>query len=169
VAGEAAAFEVLVERYQRVMFNVALRMLGNSEDASDATQTCFVKAYERLQSYDSRYRFFSWLYRILTNECLNTLRARRPGEVVTLDLVAPASPDALEAAERRRAVQQALLSLPPEHRGVVVLRHYAELSYEEIGAALGIPKKTVKSRLYTARHRLGELLIPWSAPRVGSR
>jgi RNA polymerase sigma-70 factor (ECF subfamily) len=162
LAGDAAAFEVLVERYQRVMFNVALRMLGNYDDARDATQNCFVKAYQRLDSYDSRHRFFSWLYGVLKNECLNLRRARRPVEPVTPESAVATPSDGVESAEKRRAVQAALLTLPSMYREVIVLRHYAELSYEEMSAALGIPEKTVKSRLYTARQRLGELLLAWS-------
>ena len=157
--GDADAFEVLVGRHHRVLFSVALRMLGNYDDASDATQAAFIKAYERLGSFDPRYRFFSWIYRILLNECLNVRRSRKPHEEVTPELAVGGSPlDALEAAERRRRVQAALLSLSVEYRVVVVLRHFGSLSYDEIAAILSIPAKTVKSRLYTARQRLLELL-----------
>ena len=83
--GEAAAFEPLVDRYQRVLFGVALRLLGNYEDAKDATQTALVKAYEHLDGFDRDQRFFNWIYRILKNECLNVLRARRPSGPVSLD------------------------------------------------------------------------------------
>lgn len=160
VAGESEAFELLVARHERVLFRVALRMLGDYADARDATQTAFIKAYERIASFDSRFRFFSWMYRILLNECLNARRDRRPHEELSPQLVAGDSPfDALAVAERRRRVQDALLQLSPEHRAVVVLRHFAELSYDDIAITLGVPAKTVKSRLYTARQRLGELLI----------
>lgn len=158
--GEAAAFEALVVKYQRVLFNVALRMLGNYEDAQDAAQVAFVKAYRNLASYDSGGRFFSWLYRILLNECLNTRRDRRAHEPLPLELAACSSPlDALEADERRQLVQHALLALPHDYREVIVLRHFAELGYDDIAATLGVPARTVKSRLYTARQRLVELLI----------
>lgn len=158
-AGDADAFEVLVGRYHRVLFSVALRMLGDYDDASDATQAALIKAYEKLGSFDPRYRFFSWIYRILLNECLNARRSRKPHEEVTPELAVGGSPlDALEATERRRRVQAALLSLPVEYRVVVVLRHFGSLSYDEIAAILNIPAKTVKSRLYTARQRLLELL-----------
>jgi RNA polymerase sigma-70 factor (ECF subfamily) len=160
-AGEAEAFEELVRQYQRGLFNVALRMLGSYEDARDSTQNAFVKAYEHLDSFDPTQRFFSWIYRILKNECLNVLRARRPSEQVSLDLPAAVLADSVEAGERQRAVQRALLMLPPEYREVLVLRHFTELSYEEIASTVEIPVKTVKSRLYTARQRLGELLAEW--------
>jgi len=161
--GEQAAFGILVSRYQRVLFNVAFRMLGNREDAADATQTAFGRAYERLATYDDKFKFFSWIYRILSNECLNQLRARRPQTVVTPAMAVADGPlEQLEAAERQRVVQQALAGLSPEYREVITLRHFAELSYEEISDAVGIPEKTVKSRLYSARQQLGERLLGWS-------
>jgi len=159
-AGDTSAFEILVGRYDRVLFRVAFRMLGNQDDARDATQTAFVKAFQRLDSFDPRFRFFSWIYRILLNECLNARRDRRPSDVLAPDLAAAGSPmDGLEAADRRRVIQQALLTLPTEYRQVVVLRHFGELNYADIAETLGIPVSTVKSRLYTARQRLSEMLI----------
>ena len=161
LAGDTDAFEILVTRYERVLFRVACRMLGDHEDARDATQEAFLSAYRKLDRFDTRRRFFSWLYRILLNECLNARRDRRPHEAVTPELVVGGSvQDVVEASERRRRVQQALLALPHDYRAVIVLRHFEELGYDEIADALGIPSKTVKSRLYTARQRLGELLLP---------
>ena len=166
LSGDAGAFEVLVGRYERVLYTVALRMLGNAEDAADATQNAFLKAYEWLGSFDPAFRFFSWIYRILTNECLNALRDRRPQEPVTPEMaVAPGPLDALEADERRRVLQAALMTLPIDAREVIVLRHFGELSYDEMAATLGIPAKTVKSRLYTARQQLGQRLLGWSTRR----
>ena len=162
LSGETAAFEVLVLRYQRVLYTVALRLLGNRDEANDATQNAFVKAYERLSTYDPSYRFFSWMYRILTNECLNAIRARKPGEPITPDLPLTSLPvDRLEEGQRRAAVQAALEALSAEHREVVVLRHFGDLSYDEMAATLGIPAKTVKSRLYAARQQLGQHLLAW--------
>ena len=162
LAGQTEAFGALVTRYQRVMYTVALRMLGNAEDAQDATQDAFVKAYQRLASFDTSYRFYSWMYRILVNECLNVNRDRRPEEPLDDDAAGGGTPfdDAL-AAERRDQINVALLQLTPEYRTVVVLRHFAGQSYGEIAEALAIPEKTVKSRLYSARQRLGELLLGW--------
>lgn len=161
--GEPAAFEVLVGRYQQIMFNVALRMLGNYEDARDAAQNTFVKAYEKLGTYDPERRFFSWIYRILMNECLN-LR-RRPATEQLADTgaaVADSSEvDVVEAAERKRDVRQAILSLSPAYREVIVLRHFAALSYEQMSEAIGVPTKTVKSRLHTARQQLAGELAGW--------
>lgn len=163
--GERDAYEVIVNRYQRGLFNVALRMLGNYEDARDATQTAFVKAYEHLDSFDRDQRFFSWVFRILKNECLNVLRGRRPSEPMSLDLPAGRGADPVEVRERQQAVQNALLALSMEYREVVVLRHFTDLSYEEIATTLDISATTVKSRLYTARQQLGDLLVEWRVAR----
>jgi RNA polymerase sigma-70 factor (ECF subfamily) len=165
LAGEHNAYEAIVTRYQKGLFNVALRMLGNYEDARDATQTAFIKAYEHLDSFNPEQRFFNWLYRILKNECLNSLRGRRAAEPVSPGLPATNGADPVEERERHQAVQSALLTLSMEYREVVVLRHFTDLSYDEIAATLGIPAKTVKSRLYTARQQLGGLLAEWHVAR----
>lgn len=163
--GETGAFEPLVARYERVLFNVALRMLGNYEDARDAAQTAFVKAFERLDSYDRQYKFFSWIYRILVNECLNVRRGRREHAELDAALASPDSPfRSAVAVERAATVQAALARLTREHREVVVLRYYGDLSYEDIAEATGLAVKTVKSRLFEARRRLGRLLLGWSDP-----
>ena len=162
LAGESAAFGVLVTQYQKVLYTVAVRMLGNAEDARDATQDAFVKAYQRLATFDPAYRFFSWMYRILVNECLNVIRGRHPQEPLVADIAAAGSPfESTAAQERRVQVEAALQQLSPEYRAVIVLRHFVGNSYSEIAEALAIPERTVKSRLYTARQLLGEQLLGW--------
>src|SRR5215217_3432949 len=159
LAGDSSAFEPLVERYHRPLFNLAARLLGSRDEALDSTQNAFVKAYEHLASLDQDQRFFSWIYQILRNECLNVLRARRPVTELPADLRATGSPsDALEAGERQAAVQAALMELTDDQREVVLLRHFTELSYDEIAVSIGLPVKTVKSRLYSARQRLAVIL-----------
>lgn len=158
--GERTAGDELVNRYQRSVFNVALRMLGNVQDAEDVTQTTFGNAFAALDSYDPKYRFFSWIYRMTVNESLNTVKRRR--NVVSLDgsfdVAAPEgmSHSTVEAEER---VGSALLELKPDDRAVVVLRHFVSFSYEEISEVLDVPVKTVKSRLFTARERLRQSLL----------
>lgn len=159
--GDATGFEPIVVRYQRVMFALALRMLGEYEDARDATQNAFIRAYEGLDTYDPNRRFFSWLYRIVVNECLNFRRGRRMTEPLGAGLEEPAEAGPLrqvENGERSALIDAALVKLPEDQRMVVVLRHFADLSYAEIGDVVGVPEKTVKSRLFEARQRLGELL-----------
>jgi RNA polymerase sigma-70 factor (ECF subfamily) len=165
MAGDSDAFGLLVTRYQKVMYTVALRMVGNAEDARDITQDAFVKAYRQLAAYDPHYKFFSWLYRIQLNECYNALRARRPLDPIKPEIAAANSTpyESTLQAERREQIVAALQQLTPEYRAVVVLRHFAGQSYDEIAAALDIPEKTVKSRLYSARQRLGEMLLGWKA------
>jgi RNA polymerase sigma-70 factor (ECF subfamily) len=163
--GDTVAFGILAERHRRVLLSVAYRLLGNREDARDATQSTFVKVFEHLDGYDPSRRFFSWVYAILRNECLNMLRARRDAGPVESELRTRVSPlDAVEAAERHKHVQAALLALPVEQREVIVLRHFAGLRYDEIARTVGVPAKTVKSRLYAGRQRLGELLLRWDVP-----
>ena len=165
LGGDTAAFRPLVERYQRVLFTVAARMLGDGDEAADAAQNAFVRAYQKLQTFDHGHKFFSWLYRILINECLNVRRSRRALEPLDASLAARDDPHRdLEQSELRASVQLALLRLPPASREVIVLRHFAGLSYLEIAEALGVPEKTVKSRLYSARQRLGEDLLSWRSP-----
>ena len=158
--GQRAAGDELVNRYQRSVFNVSLRMLGNVQDAEDVTQTVFGNAFASLDSYDPKFRFFSWIYRMTVNESLNTLKRRR--NVVSLDgsFDVPA-PDATSqsAAEAEDRVGRALLELKPDDRAVVVLKHFVSFSYEEISEVLGVPVKTVKSRLFTARERLRQSLL----------
>jgi RNA polymerase sigma-70 factor (ECF subfamily) len=159
LGGDDGAFERLVLRYQRVLFTVAARMVGNQDEANDATQNALVNAYRKLHTFDPTRRFFSWLYRILLNECLNVRRDRRVYEPLTPDVARTGSAaDALEAAERRARVQAAIVSLPAQQREVVVLKYFAELSYDEIADATGVAAKTVKSRLHSARERLAVLL-----------
>jgi RNA polymerase sigma-70 factor, ECF subfamily len=158
-AGDTDAFEALVERYHRVLFTVAVRMLGDTDDARDAAQNAFIKAYQKLETFDRSRRFFSWIYRILVNECLNARRDRSRHEPIAADVAAADTPaDLFETAQRRDRVQSAILALPMEYREVIVLRHFTGLSYEEIGQTLQVPAKTVKSRLYTARERLAAML-----------
>jgi len=157
--GERAAGDELVNRYHRSVFNVALRMLGNVQDAEDVAQTAFGNAFAALDSYDPRYRFFSWIYRMTVNESLNTINRRR--NVVSLDGsfdIAAADAMSESAADAEVRVGRALMELNPDDRALVVLKHFVSFSYEEISDVLDVPVKTVKSRLFTARDRLRQSL-----------
>jgi len=155
LAGQRDAASGLVDRYEKRLFNVALRMLGNAEDAEDVTQTVFLNAFRKLRTYNPKYKFFSWVYRMTVNESLNTLKRRK--RTVTLEAAPPvpaSGPAADRAAEVQDLVGKALMRLNPDDRAVVVLKHFASFSYDEIAEVLEIPVRTVKSRLYTARERL---------------
>jgi RNA polymerase sigma-70 factor (ECF subfamily) len=150
----------LVDAYERVLFNVVLRMVGDREDARDVTQTVFVKAYENLSTYDCRRRFFSWIYRIMMNEALNHIN--RSKRLVPLDegmASREKGPD-VRAGEREvgEIIQCALTELSTDYREVIILRHFVQLSHHEISETLDIPEKTVKSRLHSARQILGGIL-----------
>lgn len=159
--GDRRALEELLQQYQRPVFNVALRMLGNTSDASDITQTAFLKVFENLDRYNPEHKFFSWVYRIAINESINLIKRGRRTE--TLDESRPSSsPGPAEEAESSAdsvRVQQALMELSEDYRMVIVLRHFSELSYQEISKILHIPEITVKSRLYSARQNLKDQLI----------
>lgn len=161
LAGDPRAFAALVGQYERPVYNVALRMLRNAEDARDIAQSVFMKAWLNLSSYDPKYKFYSWIYRMAINESLNVLRSRGR-EAEPLDECLPSGdagpPDALAAGQNREAVLAAVRRLKPEHRSVIVLRYFLELPYEDIAEALELDAKTVKSRLYTARQLLKDQL-----------
>ena len=145
----------LVDRYQKRLFNLALRMLGNAQDAEDVTQTVFLNAFLKMRTFDPRYRFFSWIYRMTVNESLNVLKRRKPTVALEEESGLPAPGSTTDQlAEVQDRVGKALLELKPDDRAVVVLRHFVSFTYEQIADVLEIPVKTVKSRLFTARERL---------------
>ncbi len=160
LSGDTEAFGELVGRYERPIFNVALRMLRDREEARDATQNAFVKAWQHLDQFDRSRRFFSWLYRIAVNESLNRATRRRKTEVLDETLEARTDGPEAQAArsEQARLVERAVEQLSDTYREVIVLRHWLDLSYDEIAEALHVPAKTVKSRLFSARVRLAEIL-----------
>ena len=161
LAGDPQAFAALVEQYEKPVYNVALRMLRDPEDARDIAQSVFMKAYQNLSSYDPQYKFYSWIYRMAINESLNMLRVRgrHAGPVDERLPEEGAGPSELLADDQRRdVVLEAVGRLKPEHRAVIVLRYFVDRNYEDMGEILGIDAKTVKSRLYTARQLLKDQL-----------
>ena len=173
LGGDANAFETLVLEYEKNVYNIALRMTGNSEDAADMTQEAFIKAYNSLQSFRGDSKFSVWLYRIVSNVCLDFLRSknRRPtvslsvedddGEDTQLDVADESqSPELLlDRKLTRDSVRRGLDSLPPDYRQILLLREIQGLSYDEIAQALSLEVGTVKSRLFRARKRLCTFLI----------
>lgn len=173
--GDDEAFALLVRRYQGMVFNVAYRLTGNRGDAEDLAQEAFIRAYRAMATFDPVRPLAPWLKRITTNACLNWLEMQkvRP-QTTAADLTPPdaeedaltqfadpqASPEQqLTGAEQSAQIRQALLELPFRYRAVIELRHYQDLSYEEIAAALDVPVSTVKSDLFRARKRLEAELI----------
>jgi RNA polymerase sigma-70 factor (ECF subfamily) len=160
LSGDPAAFGALVDSYEGKLYNVALQITRSRDDAMDVTQTAFVKAFEKLHTFDPSLRFFSWIYRITINEALNQTRRKRPA--TNIDLEALLGPDDPEQAssdrELRDLLYQAVGELSPDHRTVVVLKHLQGLSYRETADILGISENRVKSRLFAARQKLRALL-----------
>jgi RNA polymerase sigma-70 factor (ECF subfamily) len=158
-SGDREAFAELVVRYQRPIYNAAFWILRNVEDANDVAQDVFLRIAERLDEFDDQHRFFSWIYRIAVNEALNRVRRNRRDDALDDDAELPDSGQAnpeqrASEAEVGRRIRSALLALPVQDRMVLTLRHFSELSYQEIGQVLEIDEKTVKSRLFEARQRL---------------
>ena len=161
--GDREAFTALVVRYQRPIYNAAFWVLHKAEDASDISQIVFLKVAERLDDYDPKYKFFSWIYRIAVNESLNLLRRKGHEEELDEEMDLPGADSAdplwqLSAAERSRRVQSTLKSMATNDRVVLMLRHFSECSYQEMAQILELDEKTVKSRLFEARQRLRGLL-----------
>lgn len=159
--GQRVAFEQLVLRYQKPVFNAALRMLRDREDAMDVAQTTFLKAFEHLPTYNASYKFYSWIYRIAVNESLNALSARKTCASVNHEEPdeAPGPEQQLAGEQAGRAIEKGLMQISPELRAVIILRHFMHLSYEDMAGILDLPAKTVKSRLYSARQALREHLL----------
>ncbi|HWQ13843.1 MAG TPA: sigma-70 family RNA polymerase sigma factor [Roseiflexaceae bacterium] len=164
LGGDQPAFARLMGRYAGAVYNLAYRMLGNAQDAEDAAQEIFLRAYTRLESFDRTRRFSTWLLSIASNYCIDRLRRQRLAWL-TLDDVAFSLPSgergpegrALDS-EERDAVQRALMQLPDTYRQVTVLRYWHDLSYDEIAQATGLTESTIKTRLHRARHMLARAL-----------
>ena len=159
--GDPGAFERLVDRYQKVVFSTILRMVNDKEEAEELTQAVFVKLYEKLSTFNPKYKFFSWLYRIVVNESLNYIKQRNQRENIDhLDLAGDHGPDErYEEREKTETVEEAVFRLSPDYRIVIVLRHFHDLSYREMSQILDVSEKTVKSRLFTARQLLRRILV----------
>jgi len=166
LCGDTAAYNALVVRYQRQVYNLAYRMLGNAEDAGDLVQETFLRAYGALASFRQDASFLTWLYKIASNLCIDQLRSRKAKGALSLDVEReegrePAAADrqcAPEDAAIRDAVQEvvqrAILNLPEKYRVVIVMRHLQDMSVEEIARALDLPTGTVKTHLFRAREML---------------
>lgn len=176
--GDAAAFGVLVHRHQRTLYGLAVRILGNTADAEDAVQESFIAAWRRLPEFRGSAAFSSWMYRIVTNRCLNLARSRRP--TVPLDemdetrdaagrggprLVGPPSPESperqVETNETVTALLRALDHLTVEQRACWVLRELHGMDYAEIARATGSTPDAVRGRIFRARRELAEAMRSW--------
>lgn len=159
-AGNTLAFGELVARYTPQLYSAAYRILCDREEAADATQAAFVKAFENLNSFDTRKRFFPWLYTIAVRTALNAARQRKGHD--RLNEEDPSTGvfdnDGLELSDKNRLIFAALSQLPSELRAPLVLYHFDDCSYREIADLLGTHEGRVKSRIFEARKRMRALL-----------
>ncbi len=159
--GDRKAFTMLVARYEKPIFNTAYRMVQDFDDAADITQNAFIKAFEKIDTFNPSYKFFNWIYKITVNETLNLINRRKRRRDFEYDPPArvPSPEDDLELNEMGHYLQKALNVMSYDQRIVIVLKHLLLLPYSEIADILGIPEKTVKSRLFSARQVLRRELI----------
>jgi RNA polymerase sigma-70 factor (ECF subfamily) len=176
--GDHDAFRVLVERYQERAYGLALRVLRDEEWARDVVQEGFLKVYRSLDRFEGRSSFYTWLYRIVLNLCLDAKRSDRSNRHVEWDETAPLEVDpgsadalspvhreltgpagSLERAQLREFMARAIEQLPDDARRTLLLREVEGLSYAEIAECLCVPKGTVMSRLHHARRRVRQLLV----------
>jgi RNA polymerase sigma-70 factor (ECF subfamily) len=156
--GDVDAYNVLVSRWDRRVFNYLLKLVRNREDAMDLSQDVFLKAYQNLSKLDDPARFGAWLFRIAHNEAYSLLRKSRPdGEELT-ETAPPAPGPRMLPVETSLAVAAAMGRLSAEQKEAVILKVYEGFKFEEMGEILGCPVSTVKSRLYTALELLKDTL-----------
>jgi RNA polymerase sigma-70 factor (ECF subfamily) len=146
-------------RHERRVYNLAYRMLGNSEDARDATQDAFLSCFRNLSRFRGESAFSTWLHRIAVNACYDSLRRRRDSTSLDDRPVEPAPfPDHADQATSAIDIQRALSSIPPDFRVVVVMHEVQDMPLEDIASILDVPVGTVKSRLHRGRVALGRAL-----------
>lgn len=178
--GDSDAFRALVERHSRAIFKLAYRMTGNEQDAEDVVQETFLRAYRRLQQFQSRANFGTWLHRIGVNCSLDLMRSRQrheqhreaaPLDQPEAELSLPAtdpSPDrVLFSAEVQQKVADVLARLSPKEKAAFVLRHFEGMSIEDIGRTIGVRENAAKNNIFRAVRKLREALGPMVSGTVG--
>ena len=173
-AGDVAAFEILIEAYQKKIFNLAYRIVGNYDDAGDQAQEALIRIFKSIANFKEQSSFSTWVYRITTNVCLDEIRRKKNKRTLSLDeeihfedgemkrqIISddPLPDEIAEREELRSIVSSAIESLPEEQRIVITLRDIQGLSYEEIAEVLDCPSGTVKSRINRARQALKIVLL----------
>ncbi len=182
LAGNLQAFNLLVWRWQKPIYNFALRFLGNADDAHEVTQKTFIKAYKKLHTLKDRHKFNTWLHQIALNLCRDENKRRRRRTFISLDRIEPkwqsrlekktlpgiegaTVEKALQQMELQQILQQALERIPEEQRTVVILKELQGMKFTEIAELLGISVNTVKSRMYYGLNALRKILNQWNIDR----
>jgi RNA polymerase sigma-70 factor (ECF subfamily) len=165
--GDRAAFGQLVQAYERPVYNLTYRMLGDPAEAEDAAQETFLRAYAKLATYQPGRKFVNWLLSIASHHCIDRLRRKSRAPQLSLDGPLPPEwltsdappPDQVTSKEQRRErVRHSLDVLPPEYRAAIVLRYWYNLSYREIAGVMATTESAIKSRLHRARRMLAQQL-----------
>lgn len=172
--GEQEVFNELVIKYQGKIYNLVYKYVPNSETAKDLSQEIFIKAYRALPHFKRQSAFYSWLYRIATNLCIDFIRQQKRGQPLSLEDfttdgnnemvfndVSPLPPDQLETKELGHIIGQAVQQLPPKQQRVFNLRYQDGLQLKEIAAQLDRSEGTIKAHLHHAHKRLQTLLVPY--------
>lgn len=168
--GDQKAFEALLKKYRNLVYHVMMKMVRNPQEAEDLSQEAFIKAFKALASFNEEFAFSTWLMKIATNNCIDYLRKKKlktysidepikyKDEQVQMELPAadPSPERQLLNSERSVLIEEAIQSLPPRYRHVIVLRHQEEKSYEDIAEILKLPLGTVKARIFRAREMLNK-------------
>lgn len=159
--GNGKSYEVIVEKYHKIIFRLANKFVKDFDDAEEITQSVFVKAFENLNDYNPKFKFFSWLYRITVNESINfSKRKKNIEEISENQRSVDDNPDKIyDNNELSDNIIEALMELDMIYRIPVVLKHFLDYSYKELSYLLEVPEKTVKSRLFTGRQLLKDILI----------
>jgi RNA polymerase sigma-70 factor (ECF subfamily) len=170
--GRTEAFGTLVERHERRVYNLALRMVGREEDARDAVQDAFLTAMRKLSTFRGEARFTTWMHRVTVNACYDLLRKRRRAPLLVTSREdapperEPVAPDLSDSVDLSLDVRRALLEVPPDYRAAMILHDVQDLPYEEVAAILGIPIGTVRSRIHRGRVALARAMgvVPREGP-----
>ena len=167
--GDQAAFGQLLRAYERPVYNLAYRMLGNAEEAEDAAQETFLRAYTRLATYQPERKFVNWLLSIASHYCIDRLRRHARTPQLSLDDALPPQwltsdgerpEQVVDRKQEQEMVRKVLATLPPDYRTAVVLRYWYDMSYEEIATTTGSTESAIKSRLHRARQMMaGQLQV----------
>lgn len=158
--GHVEAYNVLITRWEKRVFNYLYRLVGQREDALDLSQDVFLKAYQNLKKLEDPAKFAGWLFRIAHNEAYSLLRKNRPEGEISAELKTAEASGRLYPVELNLAVARALDQLSPDQREAVLLKIYQGFKFEEMAEILNCPVSTIKSRLYTALDLLKQTLAP---------
>lgn len=170
INGKLAAFEELVNRYQKPVFRVAYRMVGQKEEAEDLVQEVFIHLYQKIGRFDPTKKFKPWLYRVAVNTCISRLRRKQKVVFLSFDdalagnletnAIRDTSPDKnIEMQDLQREVHQAVLEMPENYRAMIILRYQLDLTNPEIAEVLGITKENVEVRMHRAHKNLRRILL----------